>query len=128
MTKLEQMREAFSRLEGSGLSMKAFARREGIAYTAMQYWRRKFREDATEKVAVTSTTALPTLSPVHVIPDAKLVESKSKGFEVWVANGISLDEEGALDGSVERGIAVRMEECWLCMMRAIRPVIKDAKL
>ena len=30
MTKLEQMREVFARLEGSGLSMKAFAAREGI--------------------------------------------------------------------------------------------------
>jgi hypothetical protein len=34
MTKLEQMREVFSRLEGSGLSMKAFAAREGISYTS----------------------------------------------------------------------------------------------
>ena len=30
MTKLEQMREVFARLDGSGLSMKAFAAREGI--------------------------------------------------------------------------------------------------
>jgi len=103
MTGAEQMREVFARLEQSGLSMRAFAQREGIAYSKMQYWRRRLagrRKKATEghKPVV--------LSPVRVVPDTP-VPTERKGFEVWLANGVSLEVPPGFDeGELQRLVGV----------------------
>ena len=102
MTKLEQMREVFIRLEGSGLSMKAFAAREGISYTTMQYWRRRLG-GGRKKTAERQKTVV--LSPVRVVPDTP-APAERKGFEVWLSNGVSLEvppgfDEGELQRLVE---------------------------
>jgi hypothetical protein len=93
VTKLEQMREVFARLERSGLSMKAFAAREGISYTTMQYWRRRL--GGGRKKAADRQKAV-VLSPVRVVPDAP-VTAERKGFEVWLSNGVSLEVPPGFD-------------------------------
>ena len=99
MTKLEQMREVFARLEGSGLSMKAFAAREGISYTTMQYWRRRLGGGRTKAVERQKPVVL---SPVRVVPDTPAAAER-KGFEVWLSNGVSLEVPPGFDeGELQR--------------------------
>jgi len=107
MRSAEEMRNLFTRLEIPGLSMKASGQRAGITYTTLQYWRRKLREDGAEKRLVTGAKPSAALSPVHVIPDAKPVDSKSKGFEVWLANGVSLEVPAGFDeGELQRLVGI----------------------
>ncbi|MDH3439008.1 MAG: hypothetical protein OEN48_18790 [Betaproteobacteria bacterium] len=97
------MREVFSRLERTGLSMKAFAAREGISYTTMQYWRRRLG-GGRKKTADRQKTVV--LSPVRVVPDAA-PPAERKGFEVWLSNGVSVEVPAGFDeGELQRLVGV----------------------
>jgi hypothetical protein len=103
MAKIDHMREVFSRLEGSGLSMKAFAAREGISYTTMQYWRRRLG-GGRKKTAERQKPVV--LSPVRVVPDTP-VPAERKGFEVWLSNGVSIEVPAGFDeGELQRLVGV----------------------
>ena len=46
------MRELFARWRDSGLSLMAFGKREGVAYSKLLYWRKKFAGEPTEFIPV----------------------------------------------------------------------------
>lgn len=86
MSRVEEMRAAFSRFEGSGLTLKAFGEREGIPYTTLQYWRRKLRGGGGAK----AETEKVDLQPVRVV--AEPTENRSVPVVgVWLPNGVSLE-------------------------------------
>lgn len=90
--KSDEMRAMFERWDASGLSLRAFGKREGIAYAKLLYWRRKFREES-------ESGAVADLAPVRVVPDAVPEQAKAQLVGVWLPNGVSLEVPLGLDGA-----------------------------
>jgi hypothetical protein len=89
MRRVEEIRAAFARFEKSGLTLKAFGEREQIPYTTLQYWRRKLRDAA--EAAPGGSEGKPAWARVDVVPDPAPDVARSTGFDVWLANGVTLE-------------------------------------
>ena len=107
MNRAEEMRELLARWERSGQSLLAFGKAEGISYTTLQYWRRKFRDSpgATE-----ATSESPGWAEVRVVPDAVSAEIPT-GYEVWLPNGISLEVRIGFDAVELRRLVEVLTAC-----------------
>ena len=66
MSRARQMRELLARWETSGLTQKAFAKRERIAYSTLLYWRRRL---AGRGSRVPGRPSEPAFASVRVVPD-----------------------------------------------------------
>ena len=92
MGRMEEMQDVFARWTESGQSLRAFSRREGIAYTKLTYWRRKFREHEEPQgkpPAGRRGGEHLAWAPVEVVPDER-AESSDAWFEIRTANGHTL--------------------------------------
>jgi hypothetical protein len=100
MTVKQEMVEVFARWKSSGLSLRAFGGREGLSYSKLQYWHRKFREaDLVQKKAE--------LAPIRVMPEASVADPEPQVFEVCLANGVGLGVPAGFDeGELQRLIGV----------------------
>jgi hypothetical protein len=98
MTVKQEMVEVFERWKASGLSLRAFGKREEVSYSKLQYWQRKFRDAEPEPQKAE-------LAPIRVVsgeadPDAQV-------FEVCLANGVGLGVPVGFDeGELQRLIGV----------------------
>jgi len=92
MSKQDEMAGVFARWRESGQSLMAFGRREGMPYSRLLYWRKKFegRSERSEKRRAVE------LLPVTVTRDPK--PATASLFEVRLENGIAL---GVSDGFEE---------------------------
>ena len=88
-------------LEASGMTQKAFARREGVRYHTLMYWLRERRRVAKAGVAPSA----PTLPPVR-FHEVKLATPPNSAVEVQLP-----------DGTIVRGGAVRE---LIALVRALR--------
>lgn len=92
MGRMEEMQDVFARWRESGQSLRAFSRREGMAYTKLLYWRRKFREEEEPQgkpPAGRQDRKYRDWASVEVVPDVQ-VEASDVWFEIRVANGHTL--------------------------------------
>lgn len=107
MKRAEEMRAVFARFENSEQTLKAFAAREGISYTTILYWRRRLRDGANEKGPGRKAQESVVLTPVHVVSDPASVDCRSERFQVWLANGVSLEvPSGFEEGELQRLVGV----------------------
>jgi hypothetical protein len=90
MSSAEEMRELFARWEGSGLNLRAFGEREGIAYSKLLYWRRRLRSGSEEKQGAVRTSPSEGWTPVRVIADVIPEKQEARLVEVRLANGVLL--------------------------------------
>jgi hypothetical protein len=104
MKRAEEMRELFARWKNSGQSLTAFGKREGVPYSKLLYWRRKFRSEDTPPPA-------PDLIPIHVIPDASAPAARPEPFEVWLANGVALNIAAGFDEHELRRLVDVLSTC-----------------
>ena len=96
MNRSEEMRGLFARWKSSGQSLVAFGKAEGVTYSKLLYWRKKLGSHARRK-APRKPSESPKLVPVRIVPDPSPVESRPDKFEVWFANGTSLDVPPGFD-------------------------------
>jgi len=78
-TKRAAMGEVLATWKSSGLSLRAFAEREGIAYAKLLYWRKRLADQ-------------PSFAPVRIVeakPEA--TETRAEVVSIWLANGVSLE-------------------------------------
>ena len=87
MTLKEEMRGVFARWKDSGLSLRAFGKREGMSYNKLQYWRRKLREGEAEEK--------PAFGEIHLVEEAKEIEPEV--FEVCLSNGVGVGVPSGFD-------------------------------
>lgn len=111
MKRAEEMRELFARWEESGLSLRAFGKREEVAYTTLVYWRRKFRDEVAEKEPHAEHSSSAGWAPVRVIPDASPVALEPQRFEVWLPNGVALDVRAGFDENELRRLVAVLSTC-----------------
>ena len=78
-TKRAAMREVFAKWKSSGLSLKAFGEREGIAYAKLLYWKKR----------VVDEPAVVPLRIVEAKPDP--IETPCGVVSIWLSNGVSLE-------------------------------------
>ncbi len=99
--KSDEMRAMFERWTASGLSLQGFGKREGVAYSKLLYWRRKFRDEEGAEGAEAE------LVPVRVVADGVAVQTKPELIGVWLPNGVALEVPLGLDGGeLERLVQV----------------------
>jgi hypothetical protein len=90
-----------ARLERSGLSVKAFAEREGLVWGTLCHWRTVFRREAR------GSTSLSKVEPqfVELVPVS--TSGRSELVEVVLTNGRTVRVAATLvDGALARVIAV----------------------
>ncbi len=76
-------RALFDEQKRSGLSLKKLAAREGIPYTTLMYWRKRFQTAPKKSAAPPSA---PQLLPVKI----KAAASSSEAFELQTPSGFTL--------------------------------------
>jgi len=88
-TKREEMRKLLARWKSSGLSLRAFAAREGVRYQKLLYWKKRLHEESPfVPVAVVEDVGCPSPADAEV------------GIvSIWLANGISLEVLPSVDES-----------------------------
>ena len=105
----KEMRSLLVRRKESGLSLLAFAKRESLSYSKLQYWDRKFRGIEKNRRKVTSSVEL---MPVHVVADAVPGDGQKPAvLVVWLANGISLEIPIGFDAVDLRRLVAVLSEC-----------------
>jgi len=104
MKRAEEMRELFARWKKSGRSLMAFGKQEGVAYSKLLYWRRKFRGDEPGANATE-------LIPVRIVADPPATEDRSQPFEVWLANGVALNIAAGFDERELRRLVDVLSTC-----------------
>ena len=78
-TKRAAMREVLATWKSSGLSLKAFGEREGIAYAKLLYWKKQL-------------TPAPAFAPLEIVDARPEPTAPPAGVvSIWLANGISLE-------------------------------------
>jgi hypothetical protein len=98
MTVKQEMVEVFERWKASGLSLRAFGAREGVSYSKLQYWHRKFRDAKSEQ-------RKGELTPIRVVSGE--ADPEPQVFEVCLANGVGLGVPAGFDeGELQRLIGV----------------------
>jgi len=95
MSRAEVMQELIERWERSGLSQRAFAEQEGVAYSQLLYWRRRLKRSPGRKRA--KRRAEPAgLAPVRIIPDAPRTTG---AFELRTSGGLAVSVPPGFDES-----------------------------
>ncbi len=111
MTRAEEMRELLARWKDSGLNLMAFGKKEGIPYSRLLYWKRGLQVGSPkEGVSVESASSSGGMVPVRVIPEASSEPRQGK-FEVWLANGISLEIPFGFDKVELQRLVGVLSEC-----------------
>jgi transposase-like protein len=113
MGRKNEMREVFARWRESGQSLRAFSRREGIAYAKLMYWRRKFRQEegpAAEDRGKRAAGERRGLVPVRVVPDEP-ASSGEAWFEIRTGNGHALRVPPGCDEGELRRLVLVLASC-----------------
>ena len=92
MSKQDEMAALFAKWRESGQSLMAFGRSEGVPYSRLLYWRRKFERREAGRAAPASVELLPVTLTRDPEPTLALA------FEVRLENGLAL---GVADGFEE---------------------------
>jgi len=88
MSHASEMQDLVDRWQVSGLTQRAFANQEGMAYSRFQYWRRRVLEAERRKPAKRLAAPIQ-LDLVRVVPDAEPARS-ALPFELHTSSGLSL--------------------------------------
>jgi hypothetical protein len=108
-------KEAFWRMvmeehRGSGLTIKAFCKQQGISEPSFYAWRKKLNQRATDSITPGA------LVPVNLVDGQKSSASKLDSVTIRIAtqSGFTVDIDGASADDVA-GIAVELERQWRSM-------------
>ncbi len=81
-TKRAAMRKLLTTWKSSGLSLKAFGEREGVAYAKLLYWKKRLSDE-------------PSFAPVRIVEskaeEAEASNAQTEVVGIWLANGIALE-------------------------------------
>jgi hypothetical protein len=105
MATKDEMYPVLKRWKESGLSLLAFAKREEVSYSKLQYWAAKLggsKKKARKKVEAVD------LAPVQLVPDRATGERCGREpVSVWLPNGVSLEVPVGFDeGELRRLVGV----------------------
>ena len=103
MKRNDAMRDLLDRWRDSGLSLMAFGRREGMPYSRLLYWKKKFEREG-------PTADRTELVPIDLVPEAPAASVPAK-VEVWLPNGIGLDVGPGFDAEELRRIVGLLQTC-----------------
>jgi hypothetical protein len=109
MSRANEMRELFAHWRESGQSLMAFGRREGVSYTKLLYWRRKFDDEAGQGSPAATENPLE-LVPVKVT-DTTPASVSAAQFEVWIPNGVWLEINPGFDEEELRRLVGVLQSC-----------------
>jgi len=105
-----EMRSLLKDLDGSGLSVREFARRQRIAESRIWYWRKRLRQlkDTDTGRPVRSSSKGPqSFVPVTILPDSH----SDQTLEVQLASGHKLRIPAGFDGEELRQVLGMLAAC-----------------
>jgi hypothetical protein len=103
LRKEQQWREWIHRWQKSGLSVRAFCTRHGLAVPSFYAWRREIRQ---------RDDAIVSFVPLHVVPDVQA--NPASRFEVVLAGGRTLRVAPGFDAATLRQLLAVLEEVRPC--------------
>lgn len=109
-----EMESVLGRWESSGLSLRRFGEREGIAYAKLLYWKKKLRgggRDQEKGQGRGTTPSSAELVPVEVVADATSVPTDSSSYSIWLGNGIGVDVPLGFDEAEVRRLVALLCSC-----------------
>ncbi len=106
MRTVNEMRVVFEDWKESGLSQKAFATREGISFTTLQYWRRRLKD--MDEAKATSDSKAAKFAPVKVVA-AKIAGAER--MELRVGENFLLSIPRGIDSDELRRVVSVIREC-----------------
>ena len=109
MSRANEMRELFARWRSSGQSLMAFGKQEGVSYAKLLYWRRKLEGESRQAAALAEKPI--ELMPVEVVTAPSPELAVSPKFEVWLANGLSVDLAPGFDEKELRRLIGVLQSC-----------------
>lgn len=98
--KEQQWRRWINQWRASGLSVRAFCARHGLASANFYTWRRVLERRAAEK---------PAFAPVQVVPDAQ--PARTSALEVVLADGRAVRVAPGFDAATLRLLLAVLEGC-----------------
>lgn len=104
MSRTTEMRALFARWKESGLSLLAFGKQEGVSYSKLLYWRKKLDSESV-------SPSRADLIPVEIVADAPPRQTAPSKFEVWLANGMSLEVQAGFDAAELRRLVGVLQSC-----------------
>jgi hypothetical protein len=111
MNRAEEMQELFARWKSSSQSLMAFGKAEGVPYSQLMYWRRKLDGKAARRKSLSAKAAArPDLVPVQIVADPAPA-TRPAPFEVWLANGVSLNVTIGFDEAELRRLVGVLSGC-----------------
>lgn len=104
MSRAAEMRRVLSRWEGSGLTQREFAEREGVPYTTLLYWRRR----TSGRSAASGKRAAPVFTPVRVVSE----EPRTLGvLQLRSPRGVVVSVPGEVPTEALRRLLEVLREC-----------------
>ncbi len=112
MSRADEMQDLITRWEASDLTQRAFTEREGVAYSAFQYWRRRLRQapQAPQATKRRERAAPVQLSPVRIIPDPRPARATA-AFELRTPHGLTLSVPAGFDEDALRRLLDVLAAC-----------------
>jgi hypothetical protein len=95
----------------SGLSLRAFGRRKGLAYTKLVYWRRKLHSGTRNEEEPAVGRSLERWLPVRVVPSPIAGGDARAVYEVWLANGLRVGVSAGFDAEELTRLVQALSSC-----------------
>jgi hypothetical protein len=102
----EEMRMVMEVLKESGLSQKAFAEREGIPFSVVQYWRRRLKQ--LDRVKTKAAKPKSEFVPVKIVERACVA---TEPFELRIGDDIALSVPPESDDESLRRLVSVLRSC-----------------
>jgi len=95
----------------SGLSLREFGRRKGLAYTKLVYWRRKLDAETPEQEGRPAGRALDRWLPVRVVPSPIAGGETRSSYEIRLANGLRVGVSAGFDAEELTRLVQALSAC-----------------
>ena len=82
----------------------AFGKQEDVSYAKLLYWRKKLASDPGDD-------RRSGFAQVEVVADSPKREHAATKFEVWLANGVSLEVQAGFDAAELRRLVGVLQSC-----------------
>lgn len=109
MSSAKEMRELFDSWSRSGQSLMAFGKVQGVPYSKLQYWKRKF--DGVAVGQKSPPKSRPDLVPIKVVAAQPAETPPPEKYEVWLGNGLAVDVYAGFDEVELRRLVGVLKSC-----------------
>jgi len=110
MDRQVEMQKLLANWKRSGLSLREFGRRKGLAYTKLVYWRRKFHPEIEQEQSASARSSDRWL-PVQVVRDPVASADGMAVYAIRLCNGLRVDVTTGFDAEELTRLVQALSSC-----------------